>query len=83
MRMLGERVAIKLDETTNKTSGGIHLPNDTKVSTGVVKYVPAGSPLNEGDRVQFAPALNTPGNIHNLGGESLLVITVKDLIAVL
>lgn len=56
-RVLGERVLIKPDETMNKTTGGIYLPDESRPipTEGVV--ISAGdlvSDIEPGDRVLFS-----------------------------
>lgn len=91
--LLGDRIAITLDQAEDKTPGGIVLPDDAKekTTTGTVRAVGPGQfserhlkhvPLSvkRGDRIAIGRYSGTDLKVN---GESYTVIHESDVIAIL
>ncbi|MGV3524393.1 MAG: co-chaperone GroES [Candidatus Sericytochromatia bacterium] len=91
LKPLGDRVVVKVVEQEEKTSGGILLPQTAKekpqeaevLAVGPGKMLEDGkrAPMDvrEGDRVVFA---KYSGTELKSNGEELLVISEKDILAI-
>ena len=93
LKPLGERVIVRVAEQEEKTSGGILLPqtaNKEKPQEGEVLAVGPGKLLDngdfgkmsvrQGDRVVFAKYAGTEVKLQ---GEEVLVISEKDILAII
>lgn len=96
-RMLGDKVAVKLDEAEKVSEGGIHLPENVRdkkeiCNATVVAVGPGALEFHDG-RWTHKPMALTDGmrvvidkyGRHNttIAGEELVVITEVDVLAVL
>ncbi|MEZ0367729.1 MAG: co-chaperone GroES [Candidatus Sericytochromatia bacterium] len=91
LKPLGDRVVVKVVEQEEKTSGGILLPQTAKekpqeaevLAVGPGKQLEDGKraamEVRVGDRVVFAKYAGTEIKSH---GEELLVISEKDILAI-
>ncbi|PKL74640.1 MAG: co-chaperone GroES [Candidatus Melainabacteria bacterium HGW-Melainabacteria-1] len=91
LKPLGDRVVVKVVEQEEKTSGGILLPQTAKekpqeaevLAVGPGKQLEDGKraamEIRVGDRVVFAKYAGTEIKSH---GEELLVISEKDILAI-
>jgi len=92
LRPLGDRVVVKLVQAEEKTRGGIVLPDTAKekpqeaevVAVGPGKVLDNGNraemTLKSGDHILFA---KYSGTEVKLDGEEFLVISEKDILAVI
>lgn len=92
LQPLGDRVVIRRDESEEKTSGGIYLPDSAKdkpargtiVSIGDGRLLDDGSrsafTVKEGDRVLF---LSYAGEEFKFGDDQLLLMRESDILAVI
>lgn len=88
IRLLSNRIAVRPDEATSVSAGGIQLIREEKVSTGTVAYVGPGAydekgnlvpvALTVGDRITYM--LGNEQKI-DLDGEDLLIMTEDDILA--
>lgn len=91
IRPLGDKIVIKVIEDTEQTSGGIFIPDSAKEKSqkGEVVAIGQGKTLDSGERepmdvkvgeiVLFAKYSGTDVKV---GNETLKVISVKDVLAV-
>ena len=92
LRPLGDRVVVKLVQAEEKTRGGIVLPDTAKekpqeaevIAIGPGKLLDSGErasiDLKDGDHILFA---KYSGTEVKLDGEEFLVISEKDILAVI
>ena len=92
LQPLGDRVVIRRDESEEKTSGGIYLPDSAKdkpargivVSIGDGRVLDDGSrsvfTVKEGDRVLF---LSYAGEDFKFGSDEFLLMRESDILAVI
>lgn len=92
IKPLGDRIVVKRIEASNKTAGGIVLPDSAKekpkegkvVSVGDGKVLDSGKRsdmcLKKGDKVLFT---SYAGTEVSLDGEELLIMSENDVLAVL
>lgn len=91
MKLIGDRVAIKVDEkpAETKTQGGIVLPGEQprKIYTGQITHVGDDPDCQRmeltGKRVIFNESLNIERNYYEVAGQKLLVLDRDDVMAVL
>ncbi|MBF13003.1 MAG: co-chaperone GroES [Legionellales bacterium] len=93
VQLIGNRVAIEPFEASNKTSGGIFLPEESKqkVTKGFVRYVGPGSkvdgqwdpcPVKPGDTVLFDQYAGSPISVTG-HDKDLIVMRDTDIIGIL
>jgi chaperonin GroES len=89
IKLLGDRVAVKVDEAADQTESGLYVPDLFKrtPNTGTVVSVGPGNPaslvaisVKEGDKVIFDP--NKASNIV-IADQQLFVMSESDIIGVL
>lgn len=92
LQPLGDRVVIRRDESEEKTSGGLYLPDSAKdkPARGIVVSIGDGRVLDdgarsvftvkEGDRVLF---LSYAGEDFKFGSDELLLMRESDILAVI
>lgn len=89
---IGDKIVVKRMEVSQKTSGGLFLPDSARdkpaqgriLSVGVGRLLADGSrakpQVNEGDRVVF---ISYAGDEIEVNGEELLIMSESDILAVL
>ena len=90
IRLLGNRIAIRMDEPRTVSPGGIRLVKKDPTNTGTVVYVGSGLYDNKnvlipmvvavGDRISF---LSDNLKEIEIDGEKLMMLTETDIIAIL
>ncbi len=91
IKPLGDRVVIKMLEAEEKSKGGIFLPGQTKEAPQVAEVVAIGPgevkdgkaipmQVKIGDKILFPLFM---GVAVRLGGEELIVISEKDILAII
>jgi chaperonin GroES len=91
LKPLGDRILIKIIAKEEKTSGGIFLPDTAKEKSqvGEVTAVGIGSRNDKGDRVPLEVKVGDQvlyskyaGNEIKVDGEDYLLLTEKDILAI-
>lgn len=91
IKPLGDRVVIKMLEAEEKSKGGIFLPGQTKEEPQVAEVVAVGPgemhdgknvpmQVKVGDKILFPKFMGVEVRV---GGEDLLVVSEKDIFAVI
>ena len=92
IRPLGDKVLVKRLEASDRTAGGIHLPDSAKekpkrgkvISTGDGRLLDTGKrkalQIRKGDEVLFSSYAGTEIKVQ---GEELLIMEESDILAVL
>ena len=90
LKPLDDRVVVKADESEEKTSGGIVLPDNAKEKQqrGEVVAIGPGKLLDSGDRAALAVGVGDKvlfgkyaGNDVKVNGEELKIMRESDLLA--
>lgn len=91
LQPLGDRVVVRRDESEERTSGGIYLPETAKnkPARGVVVSIGDGRLLDDGTRSKFSVKegdhvifLSYAGEDFKFGDQELLLMRENDILAV-
>jgi chaperonin GroES len=92
LQPLGDRVVIRREVSSEKTAGGIYLPDTAKdkPARGTVVSIGGGRVLDDGTRSQFQVKekdrvlfLSYAGEEFKVGDEELLLMRESDILAVI
>lgn len=92
LQPIGDRVVVKREESTDKTAGGIYLPDSAKdkPARGTIISIGCGRILDNGQRSKFQVKekdkvlfLSYAGEEFKLDGEEFLLMRESDILAVI